>query len=258
MFGIEIKNITKNYFSNGKTERILEDLTLKVRSSEIIGLWGPNGCGKTTLFNMIAGITKPDSGEIIIHGKDLNKKSIVYIFQDYRNSLFPWMSNKDNIIFPMTIKGFKKKEIDEKLDYIRALVNIPFDLDKYPYQLSGGQQQYVSILRGLILDPTIMLVDEPFSALDYNNTLWLRDKMLQVLETIKIPTIFVAHDINHLIYISDRICLLSNKPTRVVKETEVKFKRPRKERELDRYEFSKIKREIMSGFFCEEFSYGWS
>jgi len=247
MPGIEIRNLTKRSCScNGSKETVFEDFNLKISSSETIGLFGPNGCGKTTLLNMVAGIIKPDSGDIIIRGG--KKSTVAYIFQDYRNSLFPWLTIRENIIFPLSIRGTRKKASDEKLERLRELVNIPFPLEKYPQQLSGGQQQYVAILRGLISDPAAMLIDEPFSALDYNNTMWLRDKMTEILETIKIPTMFVAHDLEHLVYSSDRICFLSNKPTRVVTEAPINFQRPRVGSMLNYYELQRIKGDLIDLF----------
>lgn len=219
MWGIHVHNITKKANPlNRKSELIFKNFNLTVRETETVGIFGPNGCGKTTLLNMISGITKPDSGEILIFGERPGKKHVGYIFQDFRQSLFPWLTVKDNIVFPLSLRKIKKKDIHEKLEHIKETVNIPVDLDKYPYQLSGGQQQYVSILRGLISNPDVMLFDEPFSALDYSNSLWLMEKILNILETIKIPTILVAHDINHLKYLTERIYFLSNKPTRIMME----------------------------------------
>jgi ABC-type nitrate/sulfonate/bicarbonate transport system, ATPase component len=111
---------------------------------------------------MISGISRPDAGEILIFGEKPEKKRIAYIFQDYRSSLFPWLTVRDNIVFPLSLGKMKKKDMHEKLYSLAESIKIPFDMDKYPFQLSGGQQQYVSIVRGLISDPVAMLIDEPF------------------------------------------------------------------------------------------------
>jgi len=218
MWGIDVNNISKTIsLSDGKKEVVFENFSLKVGESEVLGVYGPNGCGKTTLLNMISGLVKPDSGEITVSPGKMGN-GIAYIFQDFRNSLFPWMTVKDNIVFPLSLRKIKKKDINDRLDMIISTIKIPFDLSKYPYQLSGGQQQYIAILRGLISEPGAMLIDEPFSALDHSNGMWLMEKIAKVLYDVKIPAVVVAHDIEHLMYIADRICFLSEKPTGIVME----------------------------------------
>ena len=222
MWGIEVNNITKRASrAKGTGELIFENFNLRVQEAEILGIFGPNGCGKTTLLNMIAGIAKPDAGQILVLGQKPGAQSVAYIFQDYRHSLLPWLTVKNNIILPLVFKKMKQSLINEKLDYLCEVIKIPFSLDKYPYQLSGGQQQYISILRGLIADPVAMLVDEPFSALDQSNSRWLMEKMAEILSSIKIPAIFVAHDLEHLLGLVQRVCFLSHQPTRVIMEENV-------------------------------------
>ncbi len=217
--GIHINKICKKArISAGKEERIFEEFSLSVDYDEVVGIFGPNGCGKTTLLNMISGIIEPDSGHITIGRKKPGENSISYIFQDFRSSLFPWLSIRDNILFPLVLKKWNKSLIAEKLCWLTNLIRIPFSIDKYPYQLSGGQQQYAAIIRGLISDPDVMLMDEPFSALDCSNGEWLMDKLLEIREEIKIPTLIVAHDIEHLFYLSSRVIFLSDKPAKIILE----------------------------------------
>ncbi|MDR3602308.1 MAG: ATP-binding cassette domain-containing protein [Desulfosporosinus sp.] len=258
MWGIDVKNVTKKVkTSDGKSELIFENFNLQVKESEVVGIFGPNGCGKTTLLNMIAGIVKPDLGEILIFGEKPGRKSIAYIFQDYRNSLFPWLTVKDNILFPLSLKKMKRKAIQEKLDCMLDTSNIPFDLDKYPYQLSGGQQQYISILRGLISDPIAMLIDEPFSALDYSNSLWLMEKMAEILKSMSIPAIIVAHDLDHLMCTAERICFLSEKPTSVVLEKLIDSDNPKRQCRLDNSLFKEAKQELTNLYSRKGLAYGW-
>lgn len=248
---LKVKNIKKSYLTNGKHEVVFEDLSLCVDRSEIVACFGPNGCGKTTLFNMIAGIIEPDSGELLIEGERPRRKNVGYVFQDYRSSLFPWLSIKDNIIFPLTLNGMSKRQIYEKLESIVDLFNLSFNLKRYPYELSGGQQQCASIMRTLIAEPDIMLLDEPLSALDCNNAFWLRDKISEILETVKVPSFFVSHDIDDVIYLADRIFLLSDKPAKVVRAIEVDIPRPRTVKIFSDTKFLQIKEEIMDTFFSK-------
>ncbi|GBF35172.1 ABC transporter ATP-binding protein [Desulfocucumis palustris] len=226
MWGIEVNNVTKKaILPDGTSDLLFENFNLRVKESEVVGIFGPNGCGKTTLLNMVSGISRPDSGEILIFGEKPGEKRIAYIFQDYRSSLFPWLTVRDNIVFPLSLRKMNKRDIDEKLNRMAENIKISFDMAKYPYQLSGGQQQYISILRGLISDPVAMLIDEPFSALDYSNSLWLMKKMSEIMDAVKIPAILVAHDINHLMRLSHRICFFSKKPTGIIKERHIKSDR---------------------------------
>lgn len=225
MNGIQVMDITRRVSGPSQADlTVFEHFSLEL-FPEITGILGPNGCGKTTLLNMIAGITRPDSGQIVIGS---GKRNIGYVFQDYRNSLFPWLSIRDNILFPLKIQGCKKAEELERLASLRRITGeLPFDLDRYPYQLSGGQQQYVAILRSLIADPAVLLLDEPFSALDYQNAVWLKTRVAGILNAINIPVVLIVHDIDHLISLADRILVLSQKPTHILKEFTVKASRPR-------------------------------
>jgi NitT/TauT family transport system ATP-binding protein len=223
MSTIHIQNVTKRLKVSRKVcETVFDDFSLSVTAGETLGIFGPNGCGKTTLFNMISGIMAPDCGRICIHGNAPHKARIAYIFQDYRNSLFPWLTIRENIIFPLRIRNVGKREIDDKLGKLLAVAKIRFDIAKYPYQLSGGQQQYVAIMRGLISEPDVMLVDEPFSSLDYSSTMWLIEKIADILGRTTLSSMIVAHDIEHLVYLADRIVFLSPKPAKVLRETTVK------------------------------------
>jgi NitT/TauT family transport system ATP-binding protein len=259
MDGIEIQNVTKRVkLPDGKKETIFENFNMNVGEKEIVGIFGPNGCGKTTLLNMVSGILKPDSGEIFILGKKPSDNNIAYIFQDYRSSLFPWLSIKDNILFPLSIKKIKKSEMNKNLEYLIDLVKLPFSMNKYPYQLSGGQQQYVSIMRCLISNPGIMLVDEPFSALDYSNTMWLMEKMSLIFDTIKIPTLIVAHDLEHLVYLTEKICFFSDKPAKVVREQNGFLNITKDKGNFNYREIKEMKLEIQKYYSKKEDYSGWN
>lgn len=213
---IDIRQVfRRNPGRRGKADTVFEDFSLRVAQGEVVGLYGPNGCGKTTLLHMIAGMLRPDAGEIV---RAAPERRVAYVFQDYKNSLFPWFSVGTNILFPLAAAGMPMKKRRERLERLRETVEIPFALDKYPYQLSGGQQQYVSILRGLIGDPSVLLLDEPFSALDQASTAWLREVLRQTFAACGISVLLVSHDLAHFSDLAARVCVLSGRPARVARE----------------------------------------
>jgi NitT/TauT family transport system ATP-binding protein len=259
MWGIDVQHVTKKInLPNGKCEVLFEDFSLQIKTSETVGIFGPNGCGKTTLLNMISGLAKPDSGEILLFGEKPCRQKIAYVFQDYQNSLFPWLTVKENILFPLSLRKTNKKVMNEKLEDLQEKIKIPFDIDKYPYQLSGGQQQYLSILRGLVSDPAVMLFDEPFSALDYGNSIWLMEKMAEIMDNIKIPSILVVHDIEHLMNIAERICFLSEKPTSVLLEKLIDPETQKRKCKLDPAMLREVKQGLFELYKRKDLSYGWN
>jgi NitT/TauT family transport system ATP-binding protein len=258
MNGIHVDSICKKIrIPDGKVEPLFEKFSLTVDDGEVVGIFGPNGCGKTTLLNMISGIVEPDSGHITIKEKKPKKKNISYIFQDYRSSLFPWLSIRDNILFPLVIRKRDKASMTGKLSWLLDLVKIPFSLERYPYQLSGGQQQYAAIMRGLISDPDVMLMDEPFSALDYSNGMWLMEKMAGIQDKIMIPTLIVAHDLDHLMYLTKRIVFLSEKPARILQEKTVHHDHTVNKSAINCDYADKVKNELESFHSGKKFDSMW-
>lgn len=242
-----IENVNKSYKGRGDDVKIFNDLSLKIRDEEFISLVGPNGCGKTTLFNLIAGFDKDFTGNIKI-----NKESGVgFVFQNYKESLFPWLTASENISYPLKIKGVKTNERRDRVINICKEFNIHIPLDEYPYKLSGGQQQMISILRSLIASPGIILMDEPFSSLDYETTLFLRSKLMEIWSKAKISVLFISHDIEEALMLSQKVFLLSNKPTRIIKKYEVNLHYPRNNDILKSSEFIKIKMDLLNKYQAE-------
>lgn len=244
---LEINNLEKIYRSDGNSIRIFDSLNMEINRGEFVGIFGPNGCGKTTLLNLISGLDKNFSGQINFNGQT----KISYIFQNYRESIFPWLTIADNIAYPLKLQGLSPEERKIAAEKICHQFGVKFDLSDYPYALSGGQQQLVAILRGLITKPDIILFDEPLSSLDYQTTLFMLDKIQEIWQETKTTAIFVSHDIDAAIVLSQKIILLSNKPTKIINIFNNNLGYPRKIDALGTNEFIKLRHNILSAFTRE-------
>ena len=206
---------------------LYEDFNLDLPKGEIVSIFGPNGCGKSTLMNMIAGLVPLDRGQILFDGKTLKETVIGYVFQNYREALFPWLKAIDNIAYPLRRMGFSEKETKERVDELVASFEIRFDLNRYPYELSGGQQQTVCIMRALAPRPEVLFLDEPFSALDYEMTLFIRDKLQDIFMRTGVTMVIVSHDLEDAVFLADHVLLLTRRPTRIAEMMPFGLARPR-------------------------------
>ena len=211
---LEVKNITKSFDG---TETI-KNITLNLKEEETVSLLGISGIGKTTLFNVIAGITLPDSGNIILNSEDITGKTgkIAYMLQ--KDLLLPYKTIIDNITLPLIIKGVKKAEAVKKGMELLAPFGISGYDKKYPNELSGGMRQRAALLRTYLWDSPVMLLDEPFSALDAKTKKEMHKWFLELKAKMKFSAIFITHDISEAINLSDRIFIMANTPGEIVKE----------------------------------------
>ena len=221
---------------------------LDVRRGDILAVFGPNGCGKSTLINMAAGLLPHDGGQILYDGREVREVRIGYVFQNYREALFPWRRAADNIRYPLRRMGLPRAEIERRLDRLVADFRVRFDLQRYPYELSGGQQQLVSIMRALTVEPEVLFLDEPFSALDYETTLSLRGLLQEVLKARTVTTILVSHDLEESIVLADRILMLTRRPTTVADDVPVPLPWPRTPETLGEAPFVAIKSRCLRVF----------
>lgn len=229
---ISLYNVSKSYSTNIGWKEILKNVTFEIRDGEFVTLFGPNGCGKTTLLNIIAGVTQQDHGKVTINGKFPNKDIIGYVFQNYRDSLLPWKTNIENIAFPLEIKHVpKEKRLALAEELVRSF-ELTLPLYKYPYQCSGGEQQLVAILREVIAHPNIILMDEPFSALDVEHREYLRVKVQEIAKKLHLTVMFVSHDIYETLQLGDRVFILDPEMKTISKILEVNAPRPRTEKIL--------------------------
>ena len=243
---LKITNLQKSFRDNLNHQvEIFKNFNLEISKGEFVAIFGPNGCGKTTLLNLIAGVDKADGGEIIF---DDRKTKIAFIFQNYRESLFPWLSVIDNISYPLKLQGVPIEKRREQAKSLCVRFGVTISLESYPYTLSGGQQQLVTILRALITQPDIILLDEPFSSLDYQTNLFMLNKIQEIWRETGITFVFVSHDIDEAIFLSQRLILLSNKPTIIVKEVNNVLPYPRTTHLMGMPEFSRLKHEALDVF----------
>jgi NitT/TauT family transport system ATP-binding protein len=220
---IRVRGLDKSFSG----QPVYENFALDVPRGKFTTIFGPNGCGKSTLINMMSGLTPFDAGTVEIGGRDFRAAKIGYVFQNYRDSLFPWMRALENIEYPLRVRGISRKEQVARVEQLLARFEITLDLKRYTYEMSGGQQQLVAILRALAAEPEVLFLDEPFSALDYEMTLYVRDRLQAVFLETGLTTVLVSHDLEEAVYLADRIVLLSKRPTRVVEMIAYETARPR-------------------------------
>ena len=210
---IEIENITKNHIDPLRgTLKVLDDISFKVNNGELVSLLGPSGCGKTTLLNMIAGFEHPTSGTIRIDGETVHKPSPrrITIFQNY--GLLPWRTVRKNVELGLERRGLSRHDRKVRADYYLQMVGLTDFAGHHPHQLSGGMQQRVAIARALAVDPEVIFMDEPFSALDTMTRTAMQKELLEIRERLKTTVIFVTHDIDEAIFLSDRVIVLTQRP----------------------------------------------
>lgn len=227
---------------------VYENFDLDIPRGRFVSIFGPNGCGKSTLMNMIAGLIAPEAGQILFDGKTIGEIKFGYVFQNYREALFPWLRSIDNIEYPLKLMKLPKAERRARVERLVAHLGVKIDLSRYPYELSGGQQQLVSILRALVVEPEILFLDEPFSALDYEMTLFMRDQLQRIFVETGTTTVLVSHDLEEAVYLADRVLLLSRRPAKVADFVLYDGVRPRSSATLSEADYVRIKAHCLDVF----------
>lgn len=227
---------------------LYDNFDLSLPAGKIISIFGPNGCGKSTLINMASGLLPFDGGRILINDKPIRRAQIGYVFQNYRDSMFPWKSAYDNIAYPLKIKGISDHDCRERVDALVETFDIKLDLRRYPYSFSGGQQQLIAILRALVAKPEVLFLDEPFSALDFEMTLFVREKLQEIFMATSIPMLMVVHNLEEAVFSADMVLLLSKRPTRLIEAVEFHAPRPRTTATLSDPDFVEVSRHCLELF----------
>lgn len=255
MSKIELKDITLDYTDQGNVYHALDGVTFSVEEGEFVSLIGSSGCGKSTTLSILAGLNNPKNGSFLIDGQETRGtgKDRGVVFQHY--SLFPWMSVRKNIEFGIkqNFPRLSKKELTAKATEYLEKVGLKGFENKYPYQLSGGMQQRAAIARTLAMETDILLMDEPFGAIDAKNRVLLQDLLLQILDATekKKTIVFVTHDVDEAILMSDRILFMEDK--KIAHEVKVPFARPRNREKLTSDEvYLSLRRKVVDLFYHEQ------
>ena len=216
---LEIRDVAKTYGSGSQVTHALRSISFSIAERELVCVVGPSGCGKTTLLKCIAGLMRPTRGEVVLHGERVTgpPEEMAVVFQEYNRSLMPWSTVRNNVLLPLRHKKLAREERTRLVEEALAAVGLTRFIDHYPWQLSGGMQQRVAIARALAYQPSILLMDEPFASVDAQTRGDLEDLVLRVRDEFGITILFVTHDIDESVYLSDRIVVLTHAPT-VVKE----------------------------------------
>jgi len=238
--GLTCQHLCKNYPTRNGLITALEDVTFSVNDHEFVSVVGPSGCGKTTLLKLIAGLLKPTSGQIIFN-LDLprHQQRTALVFQEH--GLFPWMTVLDNVGFGLETKGIGQKERRRHALAVVEKVGLASFINNYPHELSIGMRQRVGIARAFVVDPQMLLMDEPFGSLDAQTKLLLQEELLKIWKDDQESVVYVTHDIEEAVYLGDRVLVMASRPGHIREEIHIPFSRPRDLSVKGRPDFMEIK-----------------
>lgn len=239
MTKLELRNVTKGFEGNNGASFVtaLENINLNIEEGQFVCFVGPSGCGKTTLLNILAGLDKPTSGEVILNGQPVRETGPDRIMVFQENALFPWLKVVDNVEFGLKMAGIEKEKRHEIAMHFLDMMQLKKFAEAFTYQLSGGMKQRVAIARALVTDPEVLLMDEPFAALDSQT----RDLLMVELQLIWARTrktiVFVTHNIAESVCLGDRVVIFTSRPGKVKKEIVVEYRRPRLSEDNNLYNY---------------------
>jgi NitT/TauT family transport system ATP-binding protein len=242
---IQIDNISKNY----DKMQVLKEVNLTIREGEFVSLIGPSGCGKSTLINIISGLDRASEGRVFIEGKEVNGTHTDRIMVFQNAALFPWLNVFDNVAFGLKNICKSQQEVKDRVNDVLRKVHLSKFKEHYPHQLSGGMKQRVSIARSIVMDPKILLMDEPFSALDEQTRMLLHNELQQIWMETKKTIVFVTHNIREAVKLSDRVIVMGSRPGRIIDDIYIEAGHPRQSTDsnlfyMEEKVFKKLKGEI--------------
>ncbi|MFI6479462.1 ABC transporter ATP-binding protein [Nonomuraea sp. NPDC050663] len=219
---LELIDLTKTYQGRGRTVTALDHLSLQVDAGELVCVVGPSGCGKTTLLRCVAGLL-PYEGEVRVAGRPVTgpPEHTAVVFQEYGRSLFPWLTVRQNVELPLKEKGLDRAKRTELVTESLEAVGLAGAHDAHPWQLSGGMQQRVAIARAVAYEPSLLLMDEPFAAVDAQTRADLEDLILRLWQRLEVTVLFITHDIDEAVYLGRRVIVLSASPTTVLEDLKI-------------------------------------
>jgi NitT/TauT family transport system ATP-binding protein len=248
---VEINNVSKQFVDRRRSVQALEHANLALADNEFVSLVGTSGCGKSTLLSIVAGLQDPTSGEVLVDGQlvDGPGRDRGVVFQTY--TLFPWLTARENVEFALRDEKLSRAERRKQAIENLALVGLETFADSYPSQLSGGMKQRVAIARALSYRPAILLMDEPFGALDALTRQLMQELLTNVWERHRLTVLFVTHDVEEAVYVSDRVAVMTNRPGRIKTEIRVDLSRPRSYDMVGSAEFAAIEGEVIESIRAE-------
>lgn len=239
-----VEDISMSFQRNKETIQVLNGIHLQVKKGEFVSIVGPSGCGKSTLFHIIGGLLSPTAGRVIMDDRDVTNQRGQISYMPQQPALFPWRTIEENVMLAMEVAGIEKQEALQRARTWLAKVGLQGYEQEYPHVLSGGMQQRVAFLRALLGPQELICLDEPFSALDALTRMDMQRWLLQIWEQNQRSVLFITHNIEEALFLSDVIYLFSSRPARVIKRLHVPFSRPRREQVLSAQGFIQLKNEI--------------
>jgi NitT/TauT family transport system ATP-binding protein len=239
---IDVADVSKTFWRNGVPTQALGSVNLRVRSGEFVCLLGPSGCGKSTLLHIVAGFIAADSGEVTVHGEPVTGPGADRCVLFQAPTLFPWLTSRDNVLFGPRARGVLTPATRRRADELLDMVGLGEFGDHYPHQLSGGMRHRAALARALINRPSILLMDEPFAALDAITRESMQNFLLDLWQRERMSVLFVTHDVEEAALLSDRVCVMSARPGRIASIEEIRLARPRDAALRDEIEFVTLRR----------------
>lgn len=245
---IELAHLSKSFRSDTGDQLVLHNLDLKIGTGEIVTIFGPNGCGKSTLLNILAGLNEPDKDSIVNFAGRSDDFSVGYVFQNFADTLLPWLNVRDNVALPLEIRRRPSDEIDEKVESRLRQFGLERLGERFTYELSGGQKQLVAIARAMVYEPDLLILDEPFSQLDFSVARGIWMQLWELWRSEPVTTLCVSHNVDEAVFLGERVCVLSARPGRVIDDVSVPLGHHRSLSLLTSREFLLVRNRVLEAF----------